>query len=55
MDGEYAAVVYVSHSVGSSEMIWVRPVSTRQILDGDASERVLRGTYTGDQQIRAQA
>ena len=30
------------NSVGSSEMIWIRPVSIRQILDGDASERVLR-------------
>ena len=40
--GTIAAVVYASHSVGSSEMIWIRPVSIRQILDGDASERVLR-------------
>ena len=53
--GTIAAVVYASHSVGSSEMIWIRPVSIRQILDGDASERVLRGTCTGHQQIRAQA
>ena len=49
-------MVYASKSIGGSETIRVRSESvTSQILDGDANERTLRGTYIEHQLIRAQA